>query len=60
MATKKTARPSRDVNVIFRCSDDERRTFHEAAALVGLPTSQWLRMVALAAARRERKKNDAE
>jgi hypothetical protein len=35
-------RPSRDVNVIFRCSEEERAIFHQAAAALGLPTSQWL------------------
>lgn len=55
MPTKKTARPSRDVNVIFRCSAEEREAFHAAAALAGLPTSQWLRMIALKEARKARR-----
>jgi hypothetical protein len=56
MATKKPVnRPARDVNVIFRCSEEERATFHDAAAAVGLPLSQWLRMIALKEARKSRR-----
>lgn len=55
MATKKTPR---DVNVIFRCSEHERQTFHEAAERVGISMSDWLRMVALKEARRLKKQDD--
>jgi uncharacterized protein (DUF1778 family) len=55
MATKK---PLRDVNITFRCSEDERQTMHDAAALDGLPLSQWLRRIALKEARKARR--DAE
>lgn len=53
-----TKRPARDANVIFRCSEDERDLFHEAAALAGLPLSQWLRMIALREARKAKRNAD--
>lgn len=47
-----TKRPARDVNVIFRCSVEERDRFHAAAAAEGLPLSQWLRRVAMKESRK--------
>lgn len=49
MAPKKVLR---DVNITFRCSEDERQQMHDAAEIEGLPLSQWLRRMALERARK--------
>jgi predicted HicB family RNase H-like nuclease len=47
------AKPSRPGALMIRISDEERRIFERAAAIVGISTSSWARMILLREVRRE-------